>query len=876
MSDSTISQLPAALSVNPTDVIPVDQGGVTKRATVSQLNIPLTAASIASSVHGAPPITNLADADQIPVLNSTSSYTLVNTSWGNIKTTLDVRYPQIANIPVLAGFQNTADYVVTWTNATRTLTIAPTATSFQFYSNDILYTKTALESISIPDVTGNYYFHYDTTGTLVVGTSFTGDYIMVFAFIGLVYWNSTQVSAVPDFMLEGHQAKMPSETHYYLHNTIGCAYDRAVGGQLPSVTADGDGSLMTHIEFSATPGAIWDEDLQWIIPTKNQTDNITVMWRTGAAGIWNSDVASSAMVRTTGTGRAAYNQLTGGAWQLTEITDTQFLLMHLFTIPGAVIRWILIMGQVDYADINAAIAGASSEILTITGVPLPEYKAIASFVIQTDNTYTNSVKSRIRALASGVDFVDWRHAQIGGAGASGTGGDVVGPVGAAANNIAIFDGATGKLIKDGGTPTAIIGTATHAAASITTPVGADEIAVLDSTSSFVLSRLTFTNALNWFAAKLGNAANAFSVAAATAIAHAVRADQIQGQSLTAFTTGGTSTAYTLTPTPAISSLVAGQRFRVLFNATAGATPTLAISGQTAKNLKLYDSSGVKQSAGATTIIANMLSDVEYDGTDYVLMDQLPPLVSITTAPEKLPSFTATQASNALTIAAVSQYMDFRNATLATGTPVTVLTGTPTNLVIPATSNLGMLATTVSNRLVILEAYNAGTPVLCVVNLAGGNQLDETNLISPTTIGASSNTKNVIYSAVACGASTPYRIIGFVDVVFTTGTGWSSPTLVQPCGGEALTAMSSFGYGQTPQTVTRTSGVTYYNTTNKGIILTLELTQGGANSIFATVAGYNYPTGTNVANHSRSYPIPPGAAYSVTVTGSLTYVAAELR
>jgi len=37
MADSTISQLPAATSLSATDLIPVDQGGVTKRATLAML-----------------------------------------------------------------------------------------------------------------------------------------------------------------------------------------------------------------------------------------------------------------------------------------------------------------------------------------------------------------------------------------------------------------------------------------------------------------------------------------------------------------------------------------------------------------------------------------------------------------------------------------------------------------------------------------------------------------------------------------------------------------------------------------------------------------------------------------------------------------------
>jgi hypothetical protein len=101
---------------------------------------------------------------------------------------------------------------------------------------------------------------------------------------------------------------------------------------------------------------------------------------------------------------------------------------------------------------------------------------------------------------------------------------------------------------------------------------------------------------------------------------AASASSIQGQSSTYFTTGGTSTAYTLTPSPALSVLVAGQRFNVKFNATAGATPTLAISGLAAKSLKYYDATGAKQDITSAQVVASLTSDVIYDGTDYVLLN----------------------------------------------------------------------------------------------------------------------------------------------------------------------------------------------------------------------------------------------------------------
>lgn len=110
----------------------------------------------------------------------------------------------------------------------------------------------------------------------------------------------------------------------------------------------------------------------------------------------------------------------------------------------------------------------------------------------------------------------------------------------------------------------------------------------------------------------------------------VAASELQAQTFTAFTTAGTSTAYTLMASPAITSLNANQRFRVKFNAAnTTTTPTLSINGLAATALKIYDTAGVKQNPAVGALALNMLTDVEYDGTDMVVLDPLVPAASST-------------------------------------------------------------------------------------------------------------------------------------------------------------------------------------------------------------------------------------------------------
>lgn len=95
---------------------------------------------------------------------------------------------------------------------------------------------------------------------------------------------------------------------------------------------------------------------------------------------------------------------------------------------------------------------------------------------------------------------------------------------------------------------------------------------------------------------------------------------LQNQTYTAYLTGGSSTAYTLTPTPAVAALAENQEFDVEFHTAAGATPTLAISGLTAKNLKYRDTAGAKQAVTAAQVPTGWRSRVVYDGTDYIVRE----------------------------------------------------------------------------------------------------------------------------------------------------------------------------------------------------------------------------------------------------------------
>jgi hypothetical protein len=234
------------------------------------------------------------------------------------------------------------------------------------------------------------------------------------------------------------------------------------------------------------------------------------------------------------------------------------------------------------------------------------------------------------------------------------------------------------------------------------------------------------------------------------------------------------------------------------------------------------------------------------------------------APQIVP-ISATVASSALTITSGELSLAFRSTTLGSGA-VTYVTGTPANLVVPSTATLGTVSGQQS-RLVVLALNNAGTIELAVVNIAGGNDLTETGLISTTAIAAASNSSSTVYSTTA-RTSVAYRVLGYIESTQTTAGTWATaPSTIQGVGGQALAAMSSLGYGQTWQNVigSRAQGTTYYNTTGRPI--TAAFSGWSTTGIGrGTVNGVNLFDGLGRSTYFNTMPmtlvVPPGGSYSI--------------
>jgi len=238
--------------------------------------------------------------------------------------------------------------------------------------------------------------------------------------------------------------------------------------------------------------------------------------------------------------------------------------------------------------------------------------------------------------------------------------------------------------------------------------------------------------------------------------------------------------------------------------------------------------------------------------------------------------TAAVASNDLTVGLDPSTLDFRSPSLTVGS-VNSRTTPAISLVVPNGATMGTVDT-VQSKLILLAIDNAGTIELAIVNLAGGVNLDETTLISTIAISAASDSDNVVYSTTA-RSSVPFRVVGFVDSTQAVAGVWStSPSVLQGAGGNALTALSSIGYGQVWKIVARTAGTTYYNTTGKPISLSIQYTSTGSGTIDISVAGVLVVrSGGPAGSYSVGAIIPAMSSYVIAASGTQSIdTAVELR
>jgi len=340
-----------------------------------------------------------------PTQNAVKVY--VDAAIGVVDSDIDA-YRELQKEPT--GFPNRTDSVISFNDGTLTFTIAPAVSAYDVYIKGHKFTKTASASITIPSAAGNHYFYFDVTGTLSTTQVIDSEFFQNNAFISIVYWN-TDTNSSTYFAEERHGLIMDGMTHSYLHTVFGARY--LSGGALQGFSVDGTGNIAANAQFTGDSGSIRDEDI--LIQYLAQA-TIPILYRQGV--LWRKKAADSFPVIYSGTagytganGRLPYNQLISGNWQLTQVANNQFVLVHIFATNDRNNPIVGIQGVAEYTSISGARTGALSEIASLAGLPFAEFVALGSVIFETANTYTNTPKARVRSTDTGANYVDFRGTQ---------------------------------------------------------------------------------------------------------------------------------------------------------------------------------------------------------------------------------------------------------------------------------------------------------------------------------------------------------------------------------------------------------------------------------------------------------------------------------
>lgn len=250
---------------------------------------------------------------------------------------------------------------LTYNETTRTVTITPTAASFDVFCVGTSYTKVGAQSIVHSAVGAGHFIYYDETGTLV--TSATSWDWLKHAPVCYVFQDVTNSRRIP--FEERHHAGRDVYWHRNQHAAEGTKATGSgfiVSGYTLNTGTD------AACTFSISSGRVEDEDIRIDTEALPDAGPYTILERAGAAGDWTITRGNIVPFLRSGT-NTQYNQNTGGAWQRTNVPNgdyTNYYIFGLTALPVASVspalaatqQYVVVPGQAAYN--TSALAAAES------------------------------------------------------------------------------------------------------------------------------------------------------------------------------------------------------------------------------------------------------------------------------------------------------------------------------------------------------------------------------------------------------------------------------------------------------------------------------------------------------------------------------------
>lgn len=309
------------------------------------------------------------------------------------------------------GFVNKfLDSVLTYDNLTRTVTIAPLATSFTYYIRGKYYSVTSPQSYTITDTEGLWYFYFNQSGVFTGSqTSWTlGD---PYAFVTTGYWDADNNKFIAENE-ERHGAIMDADTHRLIHRAEGSKVDVTIplGLQITNYTEIGDGSLNSHAQYAVTDGTFFDEDLAIDIrnsasPVNNFEQRLNpiaylpVFYLLGADK-WRKKNATAYPFYENPPALPYYNLFSAGSWSLAPVTSGYFFATWHVYSDDLTEPVIVILGQRQDSNLIDAVNNNTRANLALPRKFSEEFYFFKKIIWEASTTFTNTPKCRLRYVAT--------------------------------------------------------------------------------------------------------------------------------------------------------------------------------------------------------------------------------------------------------------------------------------------------------------------------------------------------------------------------------------------------------------------------------------------------------------------------------------------
>lgn len=223
------------------------------------------------------------------------------------------------------GFEDPDNIGVSYSHTDRKITLTHSSGTIAWWWRGTRYTTSSPWVSAAHDApVGSYWLTFaGAVGTASwAGSAWTFDKIQV----AMAYYQALPADSYA--MRETH-GLMPWQAHENDHLAIG-TYKKS-GLALAAASYATSGTTDAENAWGVDSGVIQDEDLETTIAAWSE-GTYTVLYRNGVSGTWVFDTTKTLPFHVVAN-TIQYNQLTGGAWQLTPVTEDNFVNYYVVAVP---------------------------------------------------------------------------------------------------------------------------------------------------------------------------------------------------------------------------------------------------------------------------------------------------------------------------------------------------------------------------------------------------------------------------------------------------------------------------------------------------------------------------------------------------------------